>query len=492
MRISKNVSLGSAMLAAAGIGVAVETPSINVTAHADTGHTQNTDKTPSAGDNSTGNQTVKTIDDAYEDIQGDTAHDTNASQHSSQSWEYMNPDDAAKDWQHKEDWEKEPGTDNTQTDWSIAQNTNGKNSVDTSADVAGDVATGAFNPGDIDSSKMTSLKWVDRDHDGDGEEEWVEGPDDRYYLYNRSAGSVYDTSGNLVDGSLAAIIVDNNNNNNNNNSSNNNSSNNNALNNGNGVSAAAGKGASANVDGTNGQGANGQFNNANAVKQIGQNIEGNDHNLVGQPLVINGGNASGLAGDGNGTYVIGADGIPVLVDNNNNNNNNNNGNNGNNNNGNNTQAGVGVSASAGSNGTTGSNDVNGSKATKDSSETDNSKNNAADPAKDTKSDDNSKNVSTSSKTDATDATKEGQGSKATGNGSASGANDSTAASTGVVPTATSTSAVGATDGSGVASGVAGAELPQTGDSTNDVKAASAIGGIMVAAFSAYGVAKKRI
>ena len=491
MRISKNVSLGSAMLAAAGIGVAVETPSINVTAHADTGHTQDTDKTPSVGDNSTGNQTVKTIDDAYNDIQGDTAHDTNASQHSSESWEYMNPDDAAKDWQHKEDWEKEPGTDNTQTDWNIAQNTNGKNSVDTSADVSGDVATGAFNPGDTDPSKMTSLNWTDRDRDGDGEEEWVEGPDDRYYLYNRSTGSVYNADGSLVDSSLAAIIVDNNNNNNNNNSSNNNSSNNNALNNGNGVSANAGNGtsgAAANAGGTNGQGANGQFNNANAVKQIGQNIEGNDHNLVGQPLVINGGNASGLAGDGNGTYVIGADGVPVLVDNNNNNNNNNNGNNGNNNNGNNALAGSNVSANAGANGTNGS---SGSTTKNDSNATDASKNDVKDPAKETNANNASKDASKDAAKDAKDdATKDGQGTTATANGSANG---NTASSTGTAaPVATTTSAVGATDGSAVPAGTASAELPQTGDSTNDVKAASAIGGIMVAAFSAYGLAKKRI
>ena len=489
MRISKNIGLGSsALLAAAGLGVAVESPS--VIAHADTGHTQNTDKTPSVGDNTTGDNTVKTIDDAYNDIQGDSAHDTSASQHTSQSWEYMSPGDAAKDWQHKEDWEKEPGTDNTQTDWAIAQNTNGKTSVDTSADVSGDVATGAFNPGDTDPSKMTSLKWVDRDHDGDGEEEWVEGPDDTYYLYNRGTGLVYDLDGNEVDGSLAALIVNNNNNNNNNNSSNNNSSNNNDMNNalnnslmaahagaGNGASGSNGSGSAG-----NGTGSNGQFNNATAVKQIGQNIEGNDHNMVGQPLVINGGNASGLVGDGNGTYVIGADGVPILVDNNNNNNNNNNGNNGNNNNGNNGNlSNLAANAGAGK----GANNSDANKDTK-----------AADPAK---SADASKAATTDSKdaTKSQDPAKDGKDADAKsatdGSNAAQGSAAGTTAATGTATPATgATSAVAATDGTGaVAGSVGSATLPQTGDDSVQIKSASAVGGIVLAALSAYGYAKRK-
>ncbi|QNQ83003.1 hypothetical protein FP435_00430 (plasmid) [Lactobacillus sp. PV037] len=147
----------------AGAGIALA-PGVTMTAFAD--------ENPSVGDNNVTPSGVSKIDDAYKDIQGDSAHDTKASD---MGWENQDPEKAADAWKSKPDEEKEPGTDNTQTDWNIAQNTNGKTASDTSADVYGDSSEARFNPGDKDNNKLTSLGWTDKDKDGDGEEDEVEG-----------------------------------------------------------------------------------------------------------------------------------------------------------------------------------------------------------------------------------------------------------------------------------------------------------------------------
>ncbi|WP_298491150.1 hypothetical protein [uncultured Lactobacillus sp.] len=277
MKISKSTAIAGSALVATAAGVTVaSTPLLSVTAHADTSA------------------------EAYVGIQGDAERDTNSSQHSSKAFEYMTPDEAAATWTHKEDWEKEPGTDNTQTDWAIAQNTNGKTSSDTSSNVFGDSSEARFNPGDVENSKMTSLGWM-KDEDNDGVK-----------IINLG------TNG-------SDLIVSNNNNNSSNNSNNSNVQNN------------KGKNTSVGKENNNAEKAknsqNGNF--ANAVTQIGQNIQNNKDNVInpiaGGKYIINGGNASGVENDGNGTYVIRtADGTLVVSNNNNNNNNNSSNNNSNN------------------------------------------------------------------------------------------------------------------------------------------------------------------
>ncbi len=237
MSISKSLQYsGTALIAAAGgLGVAAS-PLMSVVAHADTGESQDINTKPSVGDNQPGTQTVVTDKDAYNDVAGDTAHDTNQAQHSSIGWEFQSPDQAADSWTHKPDYEIEPGTDNTQTDWNIAENTNGKSASDTSDDVYGDSAEGRFNPGDADPNKMTSMGWTNADKDGDGEEDAVEGPAGVYYVngvpYYNVNGVPVVWDGYYDDGG-GALVVDNNNNNNN--SSNNSSNNNNGLNSLNGL-----------------------------------------------------------------------------------------------------------------------------------------------------------------------------------------------------------------------------------------------------------------
>ncbi|MCR1904181.1 hypothetical protein [Lactobacillus taiwanensis] len=281
MKLSNNVTLaGGALLAAsAGAATTLVTPSLNITAHADV--------------------------NPYGDIQGDQALDTNTNQHISKAFEYMNPDEAAASWKHKEDWEKEPGTDNTQTDWAIAQNTNGKTSSNTSASVYGDSSEARFNPGDKDNNKMTSLGWTEN------------GSDDSTIIYYGDNGST--------------LIIDNNNNNNNNNNNGNNSNNSNNLRNN--------QNATKTTNGTNvgtvGKAGNGTP--STTTKQIGQNIEGNVGNNLGVQLkdgkYLFNGKAAQLEKLSNGTLVVRtADGRTIIVDNNNNNNNNNNGNNSNNSN----------------------------------------------------------------------------------------------------------------------------------------------------------------
>ncbi len=343
MAISREMQIAGGILAATGAGVATTliAPQQSVIAHADTnyddaGHTQDTDKTPSAGDNSTGESKVITEADAYKNIEGDTAHDTNdATQHSSKAFEYMTPQEGADSWHHKEDWEKEPGTDNTQTDWNIAMGTNGKTASDSSSDVYGDSSEARFNPADADNGKMSSMGWVDKDGDGDGEADDVEGPN-----YNAHPSNYVDYSSG--DTGYTDLIIDNNNNNNNNGSNNNSNNDNNGNNllNSLAESRAATNHSGAGSENNTKVGQD-QKNSAKkmtqqnpTVTQIGQNIKDNVvGNNIGKPLVINGGNASG-SNAGNGTHVYKlADGTLVVDNNNNNNNNgsNNNSNNGNNN-----------------------------------------------------------------------------------------------------------------------------------------------------------------
>lgn len=362
MSISKRIELASGIALVAGASVGMAGPSLAITAHADTAHNQDTTVNPSVGDNQTGDAQVTSDKDAYNDVQGDEKQDTNdAKQHSSKAFEYMTPEEGASSWKHKEDWQTEPGTDNTQTDWAIAENANGKTASDTSAKVYGDTSEARFNPGDHDNRKMTSLKWTDRDADGDGEEDKVEGPINPYlgtYFYDGFYPGGYYQNGESV------VVSNNNNNNNNNNNSSNNGNNANNLAGANdyyddgyddgyydgydddaddyvdGVDVVHGH---RHVDNRHQKIVNGSQvgagNNAqktdNKTTQIGQNMAGNDIKATatdGRHIVINGGNASGLPGDGNGTYVIRtADGESIVVSNNNNNNNS--GNNGNNNNG---------------------------------------------------------------------------------------------------------------------------------------------------------------
>ena len=152
MSISKKMTsfTGAALAATAGAMVIANTPSLRLVAHADETHDQNVSTDPSVGDNGVNDPTkVSTIDDAYNDIQGDTARDTNQAQHSSIGWEYQDPNQAADSWKTPDDTKVEPGTDNTQTDWNIATGTNGKSASDTSYDVTGDSSENKFNPGNI-------------------------------------------------------------------------------------------------------------------------------------------------------------------------------------------------------------------------------------------------------------------------------------------------------------------------------------------------------
>lgn len=322
MSISKNLQLsGTALIAAAGgLGVAAS-PLMSVVAHADTGESQDINTKPSAGDNQPGTQTVVTDKDAYNDVPGDTAHDTNQAQHSSIGWEFQSPDQAADSWTHKPDYEIEPGTDNTQTDWNIAENTNGKSASDTSDDVYGDSAEGRFNPGDADPNKMTSMGWTNADKDGDGEEDAVEGPAGVYYV---NGVPYYNVNGVPVvwdgyDDDNGTLVVDNNNNNNNNNnnSSNNSSNNNNGLNDLNGLTTNL---MQVNTGAGNGSGEN------NTSSHSGNNQSSSQTST-------NGDNKSSSSSNSQ-TIIKGLDGLDdsLLVDNNNNNNNNNSNNNSNNNN----------------------------------------------------------------------------------------------------------------------------------------------------------------
>ncbi len=324
MSISKNLQLsGTALIAAAGgLGVAAS-PLMSVVAHADTGESQDINTKPSAGDNQPGTQTVVTDKDAYNDVPGDTAHDTNQAQHSSIGWEFPSPDQAADSWTHKPDYEIEPGTDNTQTDWNIAENTNGKSASDTSDDVYGDSAEGRFNPGDADPNKMTSMGWTNADKDGDGEEDAVEGPAGVYYV---NGVPYYNVNGVPVvwdgyDDDNGTLVVDNNNNNNNNNnnSSNNSSNNNNGLNDLNGLTTNL---MQVNTGAGNGSGEN------NTSSHSGNNQSSSQTST-------NGDNKSSSSSNSQ-TIIKGLDGLDdsLLVDNNNNNNNNNSNNNSNNNNNN--------------------------------------------------------------------------------------------------------------------------------------------------------------
>lgn len=343
MSISKNItSLTGATLAVAAGGLAVvNTPNMSIVAHADETHDQNVSTDPSVGDNPVQDPTkVSTITDAYNDIQGDTARDTNQMQHSSIGWEYQDPNQAAESWKAPDDTKVEPGTDNTQTDWNIATGTNGKSASDTSYDVTGDSSENKFNPGNINLYGVSAVS----DKSASVRENWpaIEKANMNYDDFIANYGSywgpiywgwyshgypyaipyAYPGYGYGYVGGGATTVVNNNNNNNNN------SSNNNGLNSLNGLNAsllaangANGAGGSGN-GGNNASGLNGQQQSGQQQSQSGSgnNSSSSSSSANSQTTVLPGGAVvPGVAG---GYYGVG--GLGVVTSNNNNNNNNNN------------------------------------------------------------------------------------------------------------------------------------------------------------------------
>lgn len=341
MSISRNLTTvtGAALASLAGAGsLAVLQAPMGVVAHADETHSQDTNTNPSVGDNQPGNANVSTIDDAYKDIQGDTSRDTNQSQHSSIGWEFQDPNQAAESWKTPDDTKVEPGTDNTQTDWNIATNTNGKSASDTSYDVTGDSSENKFNPGNVNLYAANAVA----DKSASVRENWpaIERAnmtyDDFVAQYGTYWGPVYwgyynqgypvPVAAPVAGGVGGAFVVTNNNNNNNNNSSNNNNDNN-GLNNlaANLMAANGGNGVGGN--GGYGNGVNGSQMNGSQQQQSGQNSSSSSSSSNSQTTVLpNGTVVNGLVG-GYGGYGFG--GLGVLSNNNNNNNNNNSSNNNN-------------------------------------------------------------------------------------------------------------------------------------------------------------------
>lgn len=329
MSISRNLTTvtGAALASLAGAGslAVLQTP-MGVVAHADETHSQDTNINPSVGDNQPGNANVSTIDDAYKDIQGDTARDTNQSQHSSIGWEFQDPNQAAESWKTPDDTKVEPGTDNTQTDWNIATNTNGKSASDTSYDVTGDSSENKFNPGNVNLYAASAVS----DKSASVRENWpaIERTnmayDDFIAQYGTYWGPIYWGYYNQgspipvaapVAGGVGGAYVVTNNNNNNNNSNNNNA--NNGLNNlaANLMSANGGSGVGGN--GGTGNGVNGSQMNGSQQQQSGQNSSSSSSSSNSQTTVLpNGTVVNGLVGG----YGFG--GLGVLSNNNNNNNNN--------------------------------------------------------------------------------------------------------------------------------------------------------------------------
>lgn len=342
MSISRKISTvtGAALASLAGAGslAVLQTPSMSLVAHADETHPQDTNTNPSVGDNQPGTNNVSTIDDAYKDIQGDTARDTNQAQHSSIGWEFQDPNQAADSWKTPDDTKVEPGTDNTQTDWNIATNTNGKSASDTSYDVTGDSSENKFNPG---NAVATSLYSVDKT--ASVRENWpaIERAnmayDDFVAQYGTYWGPVYWGYYNqgyavpvVAGGGSGALVVSNNNNNNNNNNS---SNNNNGLNNMLGASLmsannGAGGNGGGNGSGVGSSGSNGQMLGGQQQQQSGQgqNSSSSSSSANSQTTVLpNGTVVNGLVGG-----LGGFGGVGVVSNNNNNNNNNNNSSNNNN------------------------------------------------------------------------------------------------------------------------------------------------------------------
>lgn len=326
MSFNKKVAVASSVIAAPVTAMAtMYTPLLNVVASADSNvsptHEEDTPTNPSVGDNTTKKTQVSTEADAYKNIQNDTERDTSASSHDSRAWEYQNPEQAVKSWTHGADADYEQGVDNTQTDWNIATNTNGKTAVDTVKDVYGDTASNMYNPGNVDPNKAVSENYTNSENN-----------DLKSLLNNLYGYSSYSDP----------LIV--NNNNNNNNSSNENNNNGNNGNNLNSLNSTGDSGAS-----------NGNTGGANVSSSIG-NFKGGDINQGSynqDNKYLSDGTLNPLwavAHGVNGVYDLNDYGVNAIVANNNNNNNNNGSNNNANNATNNTSN---TSANAGT-----KNDVN--------------------------------------------------------------------------------------------------------------------------------------
>lgn len=292
MSICKNISAtAGAVLAAGGSLTMLNSSTMHLTAHAAETHDQNTSTAPSVGDNTVNDPAkVSTSADAYKDIQGDKERDTNASQHSSTAWEYLEPNQAADAWKQKDDTRIEPGTDNTQTDWNIATGTNGKSGVSTSANVTGDSSENKFNPGNVYNPSGAGDKTASVREDWPTIEKRNQAYDDFIRQYGSYYGPLYWTYFNTY-GYLPENVVVNNNNNNNNNSSNNNGLNGNSQ-----LSSASAAGTR-----------NSPFSTQNSTGQNGSNSS----------------SSSSSSTVGSGIGLAGA-GVGVVSNNNNNNNNNNN------------------------------------------------------------------------------------------------------------------------------------------------------------------------
>lgn len=217
MNICKKVSTtAGAVLAASGSLAMLNSPTMQLVANADETHDQNTSTAPSVGDNTVNDPAkVSTASDAYKDIQGDKERDTNASQHSSTAWEYLEPNQAAEAWKHKDDTKIEPGTDNTQTDWNIATGTNGKSGVSTSANVTGDSSENKFNPGNVYNPSRAGDKTASVREDWPTIQKRNQAYDDFIRQYGAYYGPLYWTYFNTYGYLPEGVVVNNNNNNNN-------------------------------------------------------------------------------------------------------------------------------------------------------------------------------------------------------------------------------------------------------------------------------------
>lgn len=295
MGIYKNISAtAGAVLAAGGSVSMLNSSTMSLTAYAAETHDQNTSTAPSVGDNTVNDPAkVSTSADAYKDIQGDKERDTNAGQHSSTAWEYLEPNQAADAWKQKDDTRIEPGTDNTQTDWNIATGTNGKSGVSTSANVTGDSSENKFNPGNVYNPLGAGDKTASVREDWPTIQKRNQAYDDFIRQYGSYYGPLYWTYFNTY-GYLPENVVVNNNNNNNNNSSNNN----------------------------NGLNGNSQLNGTGTAGT--KKSSSSTQNSTGQGSTSSSSSSSSTVGSGIG--LAGA-GVGAVSNNNNNNNNNNNSNN---------------------------------------------------------------------------------------------------------------------------------------------------------------------
>lgn len=291
MGIYKNISAtAGAVLAAGGSVSMLNSSTMSLTAYAAETHDQNTSTAPSVGDNTVNDPAkVSTSADAYKDIQGDKERDTNAGQHSSTAWEYLEPNQAADAWKQKDDTRIEPGTDNTQTDWNIATGTNGKSGVSTSANVTGDSSENKFNPGNVYNPLGAGDKTASVREDWPTIQKRNQAYDDFIRQYGSYYGPLYWTYFNTYGYLPENVVV-----NNNNNSSNNN----------------------------NGLNGNSQLNGTGTAGT--KKSSSSTQNSTGQGSTSSSSSSSSTVGSGIG--LAGA-GVGAVSNNNNNNNNNNNSNN---------------------------------------------------------------------------------------------------------------------------------------------------------------------